>query len=66
MTMKKYIKPTINICFIGSIQMIAASGDILSGTTGSGFTPLAKEVEVKNPDLWDNSNEMWALEDEEE
>lgn len=66
MTMKKYIKPTINICFIGSIQMIAASGDILSGTTGSGFTPLAKDVEVKNPDLWDNSNEMWALEDEEE
>ena len=48
------------------VQMIAASGDILSGTTGSGFTPLAKEVEVKNPDLWDNSNEMWALEDEEE
>ena len=48
------------------MQMIAASGDILSGTTGSGFTPLAKEVEVKNPDLWDNSNEMWALEDEEE
>ena len=47
-------------------QMIAASGDILSGTTGPGFTPLAKEVEVKNPDLWDNSNEMWALEDEEE
>ena len=46
--------------------MIAASGDILSGTTGPGFTPLAKEVEVKNPDLWDNSNEMWALEDEEE
>ncbi len=64
--MKKYIKPTINICFIGGIQMIAASGDILGGTTGSGFTPLAKEVEVKNPDLWDNSNEMWALEDEEE
>lgn len=64
--MKKYIKPTINICFIGGIQMIAASGDILSGTTGSDFTPLAKEVEVKNPDLWDNSNEMWALEDEEE
>ena len=64
--MKKYIKPTINICFIRGIQMIAASGDILSGTTGSGFTPLAKEVEVKNPDLWDNSNEMWALEDEEE
>lgn len=48
------------------IQMIAASGDILSGTTGSDFIPLAKEVEVKNPDLWDNSNEMWALEDEEE
>lgn len=64
--MKKYIKPTINVCLIGSIQMIAASGDILSGNTGSGFTPLAKEVEVKNPDLWDNSNEMWAEEEEED
>jgi len=26
----------------------------------------AKEIEVKNPNLWDNSNEMWAMEDEEE
>lgn len=64
--MKKYIKPNTEIQNIELVQMIAASGDILSGTTDSGFTPLAKEVEVKNPDLWDNSNEMWALEDEEE
>ena len=49
--MKKYIKPNTEIQNIELVQMIAASGDILSGTTGSGFTPLAKEVEVKNPAL---------------
>ena len=61
---KNYIKPTMNVVELHTEALMSLS--INTNTTPYNGDAGAKEIELKNPNLWDNSNEMWAMEDEED
>lgn len=62
---KNYIKPTTSMVVLHS-QSSLLTLSAHTSTDPYGGEAGAKEIEVKNPNLWDNSNEMWAMEDEED
>lgn len=61
---KNYIKPTMSMVELHTENLMALSVKV--DTTPYSGEAGAKEIEVKNPNLWDNSKDMWAMEDEEE
>lgn len=61
---KNYIKPTMNVVELHTEALMSLSVKV--DTTPYTGEAGAKEMEMKNPNLWDNSNEMWAMEDEED
>ena len=68
--LKEYIEPRMEVIAIAYHAVLMEpslpidNGDPTHPAKSRGFDFIEKEV--KNPDLWDNSNEMWALKDEEE
>jgi len=67
--LKEYIEPRIEVMAIAYHAVLMEpslpidDGNPTGPAKSRGFDFIEKKVD---PDLWDNSNEMWALEDEEE
>ena len=61
---KNYIKPAMYMVELHTGNLMSLSVNT-SSTTYDGDAG-AKEIEINNPNLWDNSKKMWAMEDEEE